>query len=176
MCVIVDTNCFASVFDSTSARHSEFSPILDWIINGKGKLIYGGSKYIQELEKSKKYLKIFSLLNSKAKKVVVVDRQKVDEEQSRIENLVIDPDFDDPHLPAIVIVAKCEIICTEDTRSVRFITDGRLYPKGVSIPKYYTSRRNTDLLCDKYINKRYKPLTKCAKKDADLLNLRLNKE
>lgn len=168
MCVIVDTNCFASVFDPKSEKHAEFSPVLDWILNGKGKLVYGGTKYIQELSKTK-YLKIFNILNSKAKKVVVVDKSKVDEVQIAIERSVIDPDFDDPHLPAIVIVSKCEVICSEDTRSVKFITDSNLYPKGVNIPKYYTSSRNKDLLCDKYINKIYKPLKKCAKKDIELI-------
>lgn len=168
MCVIVDTNCFASVFDTKSAKHAEFSPVLDWILNGKGKLVYGGTKYIQELSKTK-YLKIFNILNSKAKKVIVVDSVKVDEEQKRIESLITDPDFDDPHLPAIVIVSKCEVICTEDTRSVRFVTDGSLYPKGTNIPKYYTSSRNKNLLCDKYINKVYKPLKKCAKKDIETI-------
>lgn len=170
MCVIVDTNCLASVFDTNSAKHNEFRPVLEWVLSGKGKLVYGGTKYIQELSKTK-YLKLFNILNAKTKKVVIVDKGKVDQEQSRIEHLIIDPDFDDPHLPAIVIVSKCEVICSEDTRSVRFVTDNKLYPKGINIPKYYTSIRNKNLLCDDYVNKIYKPLGKCAKKDIELINL-----
>lgn len=168
MCVIIDTNCFASVFDSNSAKHSEFSPVLDWILLGKGKLIYGGSKYIQELGKSK-YSKIIRLISHKTNKVVILDKSKVDEIQIQIEELITDPDFDDPHLPAMVIVSKCEIICTEDVRSVKFVTNSSLYPRGINTPKYYTGIRNKDLLCDKYINGIYKPLSKCAKKDVDLL-------
>ena len=44
MCIIVDTNCFAPVFDRKSEKHNQFAPVLEWIISGKGKLIYGGSK------------------------------------------------------------------------------------------------------------------------------------
>ena len=163
MCVIVDTNCFANVFSKTSERHKEFEPVLDWILNGKGKLIYGGTKYITELSKAPKYLRFINILKAKKNKVIVVDKEEVDEEQQRISALITDDDFDDPHLPAIVNVSRCRIICSSDTRSVKFVTDPKLYHNGVHPPVYYTGSRNEDLLCDQYIDDRYKPLNKLNK-------------
>lgn len=34
MCVIVDTNCLASVFERKSEKHPQFAPVLEWIISG----------------------------------------------------------------------------------------------------------------------------------------------
>ena len=173
MCVIVDTNCFANVFDPNSAKFEEFKPVLDWVLEGKGKFIYGGTKYIEELKKARKFLKFFNVLKSKTNKVVVVDKERVDKEQERISQIITDKDFDDPHLPAIAIVARCQIICSVDTRSVRFVTLPNLYPKGVKIPRYYTGLRNKNLLSDNYIDDRYKPLDKLNKKALQVLNAKL---
>lgn len=171
MCVIVDTNCLASVFERKSEKHPQFAPVLEWIIYGKGKLIYGGSKYISELRKASKYFKIIIQLKKKGK-VICVDKERVDREQKRIEKEITDKDFDDPHLPAIVIVSKCKVICSCDTRSVKFVTLPQLYPKGIDVPKYYTSKRNIDLLSDKYVHDCYKPLNKCNKSDQEsIVNL-----
>ena len=172
MCVIIDTNCLASVFERTSEKHDQFAPVLAWILSGKGKLIFGGSKYIEELRKTPKYLRIINIFKDFGK-VVQVDKMKVDTEQERIEAIITDKDFDDPHLPAIVIVSKCKVICSGDTRSIRFVTQPHLYPKGIDVPKYYTSNKNTDLLCDKYIHDTYKPLTKCTKKDQEKIDITL---
>ena len=176
MCIIIDINCLASVFERTSAKHSEFEPVLNWILSGKGKIILGGTKYIEELKKTPKYLKIIRLLGSSSKKVIVIDKNKVDEEQAKIELLIIDKDFDDPHLPAIVIVAKCMLICSDDSRSTKFVTKSEIYPNGVTVPKYYMGLRNINLLCDKYIDGKYKPLIKCNKAEKDLMNIVLNKK
>lgn len=73
-------------------------------------------------------------------------KRTVDKEQERIEKEITDRDFDDPHLPAIVIVSKCKVICSCDTRSVKFVTLPQLLSERNSIPKYYTSKRNIDLL------------------------------
>ena len=89
MCVIVDTNCLASVFECKSENHPQFAPVLEWIISGKGKLIYGGSKYIGELSKARKYLKIINLLKNKGK-AICVEKERVDKEQERIEKEITD--------------------------------------------------------------------------------------
>lgn len=166
MCIIVDTNCLSSVFERNSDKHSEFEPVFEWIFTGKGKLIFGGSKYIEELEKTKKYLKIINLLKNKGK-AINIDKDLVDKEQKRIESLITNKDFDDPHLPALVIISKCKLICSQDTRSIKFVTNPQLYPKGIDIPKYYTSVNNIDLLCDKYIHDVYKPLKKLNRKEKE---------
>lgn len=169
MAIIIDTNCFANVFIRTSANHDQFKPVLDWIINGKGIVVYGGSKYLSELKKAPKYLPILRFLKE-VNKVCQGNADNIDRIQSEIEAIITDPDFDDPHLPAIVIDTKCKLICSEDKRSITFVKDKALYPKGFSIPVFYTSFRNYDLLCDNYIHQDLKPLCKLKTEQLKSLN------
>lgn len=147
MCIIIDTNAFASVFDCNSEGHSEFSPVLNWIRNGKGKIVFGGTTYRNELRRAKRYLGIIGELK-KARRIVEVSNDEVDREQKRIESLVSHRDFDDPHLIAIVAVSRCKLICSSDKRAYRFIKRASLYPKAGMRPKIYSGSSNSDLLCD----------------------------
>lgn len=155
MAIIIDTNCFARVFCRNNKEHSEFAPVLDWILRGNGLMVYGGSKYKQELEKCRSFLPFIVLLK-KANKIYECNAQKVDALQAKFEEMIKDPDFDDPHLPAIVIVSKCQIICSKDFRSVSFVTSRELYPKRFHIPHYYSGKRDAHLLTDEMINPRLK--------------------
>jgi len=168
MAVIIDTNCFANVFNRKSANHNEYRPVLEWIVKGKGLIIYGGTKYIEELKKSHKYLPIMRLLKD-VNKVFVGNLANIDRLQAEIEANRADIDFDDPHLPAIVIDTKCRVICSEDKRSIPFVKNRDLYPNGMFAPVYYTSSRNTDLLCDNYIHDDLKPICKLNKEQANLI-------
>ena len=161
MCVIVDANTLSSVFKDDAKKKLQFEPVLNWVLQGKGKFIVGGSKYISELKKVRVALDFLTLLKSKTKdKVIVLDKDKVDMQQKEIETIVNDREFDDPHLPAMVRVSHCMIICSLDARSVEFVTRPDLYPRGIEVPRYYTGVHNSDLLCDKYIDRRYTPLSK----------------
>lgn len=162
MAIIIDTNCFANVFNRKSANHNEYIPVLNWIIKGKGIIIYGGTKYLAELRKTPKYLPIMRLLKD-VNKVHVGNHANIDRLQAIIERNRVDADFDDPHLPAIIIDTKCRLICSEDKRSIPFVRDRALYPNGFATPSYYTSSRNGDLLCDNYIHADLKPLCKLKK-------------
>ena len=153
MAIIIDTNCFSRVFSRTDKEHHDFSPVLDWILCGNGFLVYGGSKYIQELKECKKYLRFLRLLKD-MKKVYVCDCESVDKLQAMYEEMIDDPDFDDPHLPAIVRVSKCRLICSRDFRSVRFVTSRDLYPKRFYLPHYYSSARDAGLLTNSNIDPR----------------------
>lgn len=153
MAIIVDTNCFSRVFSKSNKEHKEFVPVLDWIIYGSGFLIYGGSKYKAELKKSTAFFKIFRLLKDYHKAISFSDAL-IDKYQRQYEALIQDPDFDDPHLPAIVKASKCRIICTTDERSRPFVTSPALYPKRFHTPKYYTGLRDQYLLCEANIDKR----------------------
>lgn len=162
MAIIIDSNCIANVFSKTSAKHLDFKPVLEWILFGKGLMIYGGSQYRKEIAKTSKYLPIIRLLKEvgKAKEGC---QKEIDEYQRKVEELRDDKDFDDPHLPAIVFVTKCKLICSEDKRSIPFVTDKKYYPNGFSTPVYYTSAKNKGLLTDKYIDEVWKPLCKLSK-------------
>ena len=153
MAIIVDTNCFSRVFSRTNKEHKDFVPVLDWIIYGNGFLVYGGSKYKKELVESATFFKLFRMLRDYHKAVPFPD-DLIDKFQKKYEAMIQDPDFDDPHLPAIVRVSKCRLICTKDNRSKRFVTSPDMYPKHFHAPKYYTGLRDQDILCDANIDKR----------------------
>lgn len=168
MAIIIDTNCLANVFSRKSENHKEYKPVLDWIIYGKGMMVYGGSKYIAELRKIPKYLPIIRFLRE-VNKVIVGNPENIDRIQEEIEANTKNKNFDDPHLPAIAIDTKCRLICSEDKKSVQFVKNQNLYPKGFQKPAYYTSSKNKDLLCDNYIHDDFKPLCKLGKKQFTLV-------
>lgn len=155
MAIIIDTNCFARVFCRSNKEHADFAPVLDWIIEGNGIMVYGGTKYNNELNKCKKYIPFFNLLKT-AKKTFKCNCAKVDELQAKYEGMINDPDFDDPHLPAIVLVSKCRLICSKDYRSIPFVTSRDMYPKRFHLPQYYSSAKDKKLLCDDMIDERLK--------------------
>jgi predicted nucleic acid-binding protein len=120
MCIVIDANTFAHVFNSSSKNHHEFKPVLDWIVYGKGKIVYGGTLYKKELRNAPKYFKLFLEL-SKSSKVVEVDMILVDKKEQEVAKLVNHPNFDDPHLIAIIIVSGCKLICSHDSKAYSFL-------------------------------------------------------
>jgi hypothetical protein len=58
MCIVIDVNTLASVFNPETEKHEEFSPVKRWIEGGKGFVIYGGTKYKAELQKTFRYLRL----------------------------------------------------------------------------------------------------------------------
>jgi len=162
MAIILDTNCFANVFSKNTAKHEEYKPVLDWVVKGKGLFVYGGTQYIEELRTCAKYLPLFRELRLVGK-VLVLDKEKVDQRQEVIAEQIPDDEFDDKHLSAIVIESKCKLICSDDKRSIKYVTNPALYPKGITKPKYYTGSKNAKMLCDKNIDKSLKPLCKLNK-------------
>ena len=168
MPIIVDANCIADVFSKKSNDHENFKPVLDWILSGKGIMITGGTKYKTELRQTSKYLKIINLLKDSGK-VLVGNTEEIDSYQKHVESLKDDDDFDDEHLPAMIVNTKCRIICSKDTRSIPFVQDRKYYPKGTFLPVYYTSKRNANLLCEKYVDDDLKPLCKIKKASATIL-------
>lgn len=50
MCIIIDTNVLANVFDNKSANHSDFKPVKDWIIDGKVKLFLEEQNILKKLK------------------------------------------------------------------------------------------------------------------------------
>lgn len=166
MAIIIDANCVANVFSRRSDKHKDFKPVLNWILLGKGLMIYGGTQYKRELAKTAKYLPIIRLLKDVGKAIEGCTKD-IDDYQKKVEDLRENTDFDDPHLPAIVVITKCRIICSEDTRSIPFVQDGKYYPNGFKTPVYYTSKKNKNLLNDKYVDKSLKPLCKLNKLDSE---------
>ncbi|MFA7347827.1 MAG: hypothetical protein WCZ86_08720 [Desulfurivibrionaceae bacterium] len=169
MCIILDTCAFSSVFDPTSSEHAEFKPLLTWLTQGKGKLVYGGTKYKSELANAIKFLKIFGHFN-RAGKLVEVDDETVDLFEKEISSVINEKACNDPHLIAIVIVSKCRLICSSDKRSYKYLKQSRLYPKGVRAPKLYTKSKNSGLLSDKNFAKICLPSSSGSKDLSQLFN------
>nr|VFJ63666.1 MAG: hypothetical protein BECKFM1743A_GA0114220_103382 [Candidatus Kentron sp. FM]VFJ65400.1 MAG: hypothetical protein BECKFM1743C_GA0114222_103942 [Candidatus Kentron sp. FM]VFK15676.1 MAG: hypothetical protein BECKFM1743B_GA0114221_103832 [Candidatus Kentron sp. FM] len=168
MCVVLDTNAFGPFFDENNKERGEFEPVFQWVVRGKGKLVYGGRTYKDEMRAASRYIPMFADLE-RAGKIVILKDENVNELQSKIRNIEPSDRFDDPHLVAIVLESKCRIVCTRDTRAIPYLKDSRFYTDGIKKPKLYISRRNTPLLQDKYIAQICKPSSKLPKNTADKL-------
>jgi hypothetical protein len=159
MCIVIDTNCFVHVFSIDSKRHPEFKPVYDWLIKGRGKIVYGGSKYRDELKLARKFIPIFAEFSRKNKLVRVPDEDVDEYEEGVKEKLVIngvdhihDERYNDSHLIAIFSISGCKLLCSNDNKSFAFINDKQYYKKDRKPPSFYTSKRNANLLCDQYIS------------------------
>jgi predicted nucleic acid-binding protein len=148
MCIIIDTNTLASVFNPNSQDHPDFQPVLDWIIAGRGKIVLGGTKYGVELKMSgEKIVRVFREF-LKRRKIINVSDSEVDREEIRIKTLESSTDFDDAHIVALLDVSGCMLICSKDKRAFRFFKKMELYKQRAERPKIYHSQANADLLCD----------------------------
>ena len=150
MCIVIDINAIPSVFKCEANDHPEFRPVREWIIDGKGKMVYGGTKYKEELSKLKHYHNFIAELSRKGK-IVMIDENKVDEEQQKIIQRTSNRKFNDPHLVAIIVASGCRLLCTNDKKLVPFIKDKKLYGNHASRPSIYSNSKNSRLLNDRNI-------------------------
>lgn len=163
MCIVIDTNALSKVFKDSDAQHSEFRPVLEWIRDGKGKLVVGGTTFYRELfEDVQWFTKVFRILRQVGK-IVEVDSDRVDSQEKWVKTKVKDDDFDDAHIVALIGSSGCRLVCTGDKRSFPFLTNKALYPKRKSPPAIYQKARNRDLLNDGYIADCCLPSLKLAK-------------
>jgi len=160
MCLVIDICTLAPVFEKSCAKHSEFKPVLDWILYGNGKIIYGGEKYKNEIPQ--KYLRLINEL-TKASKAIELIEQKVNEKTKEIKKKYRHRDFDDPHIVAIIIVSGYRVICSDDDRAYPFFKMKMLYPNRFTRPKIYSGASNKNLLNDNNIVKICKPCLKLNK-------------
>jgi hypothetical protein len=167
MCIVIDSCTISIVFNPNSAEHKEFLPVLEWVTTGCGKMIYGGRKYKDELSKLGKYIGIISQLK-RAGKIIEVSESQVNDVEKQVSKLVSDKDFDDPHIVAIVIVSGCKVVCTTDTRSIKYLKNSVFYRAPIKKPKIYTGLRNKKLLTSKYYSDICKPEIKGPKVLQDL--------
>ena len=150
MCIIIDTCCLALVFNSKTKGHDDFKPVRDWIVDGDGKMVYGGTKYKRELAKAHRYRRLV-IEFKRAKLAIELDSLPVDNAEKQVTIKTCDTSFNDQHLVAIVIVSKCRLLCTCEKSALPFIKDASLYPRGVKRPKIYSGKQNTRLLTDRNI-------------------------
>lgn len=145
MCIVVDTNSLAAVFNENSENHDAFAPISTWIRTGKGVLVYGGSTYKRELNKAPRYARLFKLFRDAGQAVTIRD-QVVDQLETDVRSATSGTTCDDQHIIALVGASRCPLVCSVDRRSHKFLKDGSLYPKGCSRPRIYSSAAHARLL------------------------------
>lgn len=145
MCIVIDINALAMVFNESSLRHKEFVFVKTWIENGLGFVVYGGTKYKSELAAAFKYMRLLRQMRDAGQAISICDNA-VDEIESEVLRLTGDTDCDDQHVIALLAAARCSLLCSVDTRSFVFVKDRNLYPKGIPKVKIYSSKRNRALL------------------------------
>lgn len=151
MCMIVDANVIPCVFSSKNAKHNDFKPVLQWLLFGKAKIIMGGKLWTKEIaEKQKSYVPLLLEMN-KFNKVHFYDNTIIDSKENEIKSKEQDPDFDDPHIIALCIISKAKLLCSDDSRSFKFIRKIKEYDSNSVVPRIYTTidhSPHTELLCD----------------------------
>lgn len=136
MCIVVDINVLAPVFNKSCERHKYFAPIKNWIEDGRGYFVYGGTKYKNELKRSP-YYKLVRLLKD-AGKAISIDDNVVDDMEKTVIQKTKGTDCDDQHIIAILGASKCPLLCSDDKRSWEFIKNKSLYPKKCPRVRIYT--------------------------------------
>lgn len=86
MCVIADPPTFIPIFKASDPEHSQFSPVRNWVTNGPGKFIVGGSTYERELMSVKSVIPFLAELERK-RKIVRLSREAVDAEELQVKAL-----------------------------------------------------------------------------------------
>ena len=147
MCLVIDTCCLAMVFDGKNKEHPKFAPVLDWI-KGKGRMIYGGTKYNSELGKASKYLSYVAEL-SRQRKTIQIPSAKVDPIAAKLKAMIADAAFDDEHIVALVIASRCCVVCTNDDGAIAYLKQAALYKSytGSRRPQIYRGHKTHKKLC-----------------------------
>lgn len=146
MCLVIDTCCLAKVFDQSNSDHRRFAPVLNWITKGQGSIVYGGSKYTTELKRASKFIPILAELNRRGR-VIRLPNKKVNAIAKQVKEFVNSGNFNDEHLIAIVRVARCVIVCTDDKAAEPYLKRRDLYPKGAKKPRIYKHEHHKSLCC-----------------------------
>ncbi|MFM1955899.1 MAG: hypothetical protein RIR20_719 [Pseudomonadota bacterium] len=154
MAILIDVNTVSKVFNVSDAEHHKFKPVRDWVIDSKGKIIYGGKTYLKEISLLKKYNNLLTQLKI-ARKVIVFNSALVDSKEKQIKDMLkargiskTDVRYNDSHIVAILAVTKCRLLCTADKHSHSFIKDASFYEKSTDRPKIYSDGKHSSLLLD----------------------------
>lgn len=147
MCIIADPPTFIPIFKVNDPEYEKFSAVREWVENGPGKFVMGGTNYKNELLAVRSILIILNELEKRGK-VKRSDTLLVDNEERAVKALEPTKDFDDPHLVALTRVSGCKLICIRDPRSHRFLRMTKFYKSTKDRPKLYTREKNKNLLCN----------------------------
>ncbi len=146
MCLVIDACSFHSVFSLDPTRSARFKPIVRWLEFGKGKLIYGGTKYAKEICGSNA-LKILAELDRRGR-LVRFENSRVDKLATKMKAQEPSKKFNDEHLVALVALSKCCVVCTDEEEAIPFLKRADFYPKKVSPPSIYRNENHAHMCCN----------------------------
>lgn len=162
MCIVIDANVFSSIANKEASTHAEFRPLIQWISSGKGKIVFGGTKYGEEVAKNRRYSEWLVELE-RNRKIVPIDHKLVDPLMDFLADTVSGPDYDDHHIVSILLVSGCRLVCSEDKglhsliyvcyqpQLKKLVTDNCPNVKKPIRPKIYQKKKHSPLLCDENI-------------------------
>jgi hypothetical protein len=145
MCIVIDSNTLSKVFNVKDEFHAEFAAVLKWIDEGRGFVVFGGTKYKAELAEAYRYMRIIRQMRSRGQAVSIKDAV-VDDREKEVRRKTRETACDDQHIIALLGASHCPLLCSGDSRSFEFAKDRSLYPKGAPRVKIYSSSRNAKLL------------------------------
>ena len=148
MCLVIDANCFRLVFTN---KKTGFTPVSDWIYKGKGRMIYGGTKYNRELVDGGMLGLLKELSN--LRKTVQISNSEVDAIAVKLKAKFPEPKFDDEHIVALVIASRCCVVCSNDQTAIAYLKRTDVFSdSGVKRPKIFRGRKtHTKMCCDAHI-------------------------
>lgn len=138
MCVIVDANQSSLVFGSTVA--DDYKPVRKWIESGRGRLVYGGHKFKQELKAVT--AAALTVQNWRQRGLAIeISEVALAAEVAVVVNL--GTRSDDPHVIALVRVSGARTVLTKDGPLTTDLTN----PTLVNTPqaKVYRTAEHTHL-------------------------------
>jgi hypothetical protein len=133
-------------------KRGGFLPVWNWIYEGRGRMIYGGTKYNREL-RDWGMLPLLKELSSGGK-VVHIPNATVDSIAAALKERFPEPAFNDEHIVALVIASRCRVVCTNDNPAISYLKRPEVFSghQGVERPKIFRGRRDhIRLCCDKNI-------------------------
>jgi len=145
MCIVVDINTLAPVFNKNCEGHVDFGPVREWVERGQGFVVFGGSRYKRELRKSFRYLRLIRQMKESGQAVAIRD-DAVDAAETDVVALTKGTCCDDQYIVALLGISRCPLFCSQDTGSYEFIRNRALYPKRMPRVRIYSSRSNLELL------------------------------
>lgn len=167
MCIVIDTNTLSHVFNEKDEKHPEFKPVRDWIVNGQGKVVFGGTKYIAEI--GPRLIPVLLALRT-ANKAVRVSDSCVNGVADEISKVIQHDDFDDQHIVALLMKSGCKLVCSLDVRAYPYFQHMEFFGAGKR-PKIYSGSRNADLLCNSNIAQLCMPCVTLNKQQKEALGL-----
>ena len=166
MCIVIDANVVARVFNQDNAEHQEFKPVKDWIYHGKGIVIYGGTKYIDEIGDN--FQELLVQLRSAGKAIHVSDKH-IDTATEEANKAIKHRDFDDAHLVGLLQISECKLIASLDARAFPFFQHPKFFTPAKNRPKIYRGKSNYQLLTEANFCKICLPAKKTTKKQLALI-------